>query len=103
MWFKDGKLDGVYYNWPVIQLDLSSSKACSASYYRFYENHKDHRDPVCFRAAIFCAVLAHWCSTFELITDANKGGQHHQDMMLYIMLNYCSCRVQRVLELMCQS
>jgi len=102
MWFTDAKIDSVYYNWPKIELDLSNSRACSASYYAFYETHKVHFDPVCFRAAIFCAVLAHWCSKFDLVIDANTGGQHYQDMMLYVKLNYFSSRITRILELMCQ-
>ena len=100
-WFKDAKLDAVYYNWPKFRIDLSNSRAFFASYYQFYEEYKDHRDPMCFRASIFCVVLAHWCSSFDLIIDANKDGQHHQDMMLCIKLNYSSYRILQVLELMC--
>ena len=103
MWFRDAKsIDAVYYNWPKIPLDLLSSGASSASYYAFYETHKVQLDPVYFRAAIFCAVLANWCSKFDLVIDAYKGGTEYQDMMLYVKLNYCSSRVMRVLELMCQ-
>ena len=58
---------------------------------------------MCFWASIFCVVLAHWCSSFDSIIDINKGGQHHQDMMLYLKLNYSFRKILRVLELVCQS
>lgn len=74
-WPSDLEPGEVFYNWPKIQLDLSSPQACAASYYHFYDNHKGHTDPVCFRASIFCAILSQWCSKFDLVIDANKGGK----------------------------
>jgi hypothetical protein len=64
LWRADAKLDTVWYNWLEIGGEWDIVEDCYRSYYIFFAHHKSHEDPVCFRAAIFCRILAHWCKEF---------------------------------------
>lgn len=99
-WRIDAQLDTVWYNWPVIPGNWADWQGCVASYVKFWQEHKTHRDPVCFRAAIFCKALAEWCQFFKIIIDPRLGGRMLQDGELYARLNYNCCRKMRLLELM---
>ena len=99
-WRIDATLDTVWYNWPVIPSKWTNWVECVASYTQFWQDHENHRDPVYFRAAIFCKALAEWCQFFKIIIDPRLGGRMLQDGELYTRLNYNCCRKMRLLELM---
>jgi hypothetical protein len=99
-WIADAQLDTVWYNWPIIPGKWNDWEACVCSYTCFWIEHRHHRDPVCFRAAIFCKALANWCQFFKIIIDPRLGGRMLQDGELYAKLNYNCCRKMRLLELM---
>ena len=99
-WYVDQRLDDVWYNWPIIPGSYEDVQSCIRSYTRFHQIHYTHRDPTCFRAAIFCAILAFWCIEHGIVIDIRVGGRLSQDMLLYNKVHYLSCRKSRPLELM---
>lgn len=61
-----------------------------------------HRDPVCFRAAIFCGILADWAKRFEVVVDVNTSARRSKiDAKLAMILAYSTARELRALEAMC--
>ena len=72
-WRIDGQLDIIWYNWPVIPGRWNTSADCVFSFTEFWNEHKGHRDPVCFQGAIFCKALAEWCQFFKIIIDPRLG------------------------------
>jgi hypothetical protein len=101
LWRADAKLDTVWYNWPIVEGNFDTMEHCVQSYYRFFFMHKDHLGPVCFRAAVFCRVLAHWCKEFAIIIDPRLGARQAQDGQIYAKIKYLSARKIRIFELMC--
>jgi hypothetical protein len=57
-WSPKATIDSIEYNWPRIPGPFKTSRECTAAYSRFFEQHKRHKDPGCFRAAVFVVVLA---------------------------------------------
>ena len=53
LWAPDATIDSREYNWPIIEGRFDTPFECTTAYTLFFETHKTHRDPVCFRAAIF--------------------------------------------------
>lgn len=100
-WIANAKLDTVWYNWPIVEGDMFTSEQCVESYTRFWYTHKNHKDPVCYRAAILCMILAHWCKKFTMVIDIKLGARNMQDMQIYAKLLYTCARRLRALELMC--
>lgn len=45
------------YNWPLILGSFINRQDCHHSYMQFSFEHHQHRDPVCFQAVIFAAIL----------------------------------------------
>ena len=74
---------------------------CVDSYTKFWIQHRRHKDPVCYGAAIFCRMLAYWCAKFEIAIDIKLGARNMQDMQIYTKIHYMGTRKIRVLELMC--
>ena len=55
------RLSSVEYKWPIIQGPKTTPKECHATYKRFFEDHIQHLDHVCYRAVVFSNILATWC------------------------------------------
>ena len=53
LWAPDAIIDSQEYNWPIIEGRFDTPFECTIAYTLFFETHKTHRDPMCFRAAIF--------------------------------------------------
>ena len=54
----DATIDLREYNWPLIEGYFDTFFQCTTAYMLIFETHKNHRDPVCFQAAIFARFLA---------------------------------------------
>lgn len=52
-WNPEATMSSNEYNWPLIQGPKSTPVECKATYHQFFQDHIHHRDPVCFRAAVF--------------------------------------------------
>ena len=90
------------YNWPIIQGDFSSSSKCQESYHRFFEQHRTHCDPVCFRAALFSLCLGNWCQWYNLVVNVNVPvSPERQDWAIFSKLHYQCARHIRIFEEMC--
>ena len=74
---------------------------CAFWFKKFAEEHKTHRDPVCFRLAIFAAVCSYWCTQYNLHINPRVGARHSQDCAIFLRLRYRLSREIRLLELMC--
>lgn len=89
----------VEYNWPQIQgaPGFNTPAQCKAAYQRFFEEHQTHKDPVCYRAAIFCAALAHWCSKWKVTIDVNNHHASKHEFWILLKLQYRpSCWIKLV-------
>jgi hypothetical protein len=61
------------------------------------------RIQACFRAAIFCCILAHWYKEFQIVIDPRLGGRQCQDDQIYIKLKDLSTWRICPFELMCMT
>jgi hypothetical protein len=52
-WDPNVTIDLVEYNWPLIPGEMRTPQECYDTYHRFWREHKECEDPVCFRVAIF--------------------------------------------------
>jgi len=100
-WREEAKLDSLWYNWPIIPGKFSTYSECADSYSRFSLEHRSHKDPVCFRASIFAAVLASWCKEYQFVIDYRVGARINTDMEIFSKIHYHSAKRIRLLELMC--
>lgn len=103
LWKPDAKLDTVWYNWCLMEGRWDTPDDCYRSYGQFFQNHRCHSDPVCFRQAVFCAVLSRWCHEFQIVIDPRLGARQCQDGHLVTKLKYQSARRVRIFELMCST
>jgi hypothetical protein len=99
----------VEYNWPLVHGEKRTPQECYDTYHRFWREHKECEDPICFRAAIFCRALAEGCITFHIKIDVNirqEGPPRHprtlQNLEFWILLKlqYQCTRLNRLLEAM---
>jgi hypothetical protein len=67
---------------------------------RFYEEHRTHKDSVCFRVAMFCAVLAEWCPRWNFAINVNCYHESMQDFFILLTLQYRPSRWMRLVEAM---
>ena len=70
-WKLDQKLDDIWYNFCLMEGEFDSPSNYYFWFKKFAEAHKYHRDPVCFRQAVFAAVCAYWCTQY-VRTQFNK-------------------------------
>lgn len=99
-WDPAATISSVPYNWPIIDGSFTTLQGCVTAYQNFYEIHKTHRDPVCFRAAIFCAAMAKWCADWGTIINVAAFAPHHPEMQLVLKMQCLSTRHLRLLEAM---
>jgi hypothetical protein len=99
-WAPWAKIDTIPYNWPQIPGLFSTFHDCIASYKTFFEIHKNHTDPVCFRAAIFCNVLAYLCMQYKLVVNVNHYDESKPEFHIWMKLQQKPARCIRILECM---
>ena len=99
-WAPWSKIDSVPYNWPQIPGRFSSPQECSESYRAFFELHRHHTDPVCFRAAVFCNILSHMCIRFKCVVNVNRYDETKPEFYLWVKLQQLPSRCMRTLECM---
>jgi len=85
-WNPTATLTSVEYNWPIIQGPKTTPKECHVTYKRFSEEHIQHLDHVCYRAAVFSNILATWCQLWNIIIDVNKFSECHHEFLLLLKL-----------------
>ena len=100
-WELDQKLDDVWYNFCLMEEEFDSPSNCAFWFKKFVEAHKFHRDPMCFRQAVFAAVCAYWCTQYNLQINPEVGARFSQDCAIFLRLQYRRSREIRLLELMC--
>ena len=81
--------------------DFDNPSNCTFWFKKFVEAHKFHRDPVCFRQAIFAVVCAYWCTQYNQQINPRVGARYSQDCAIFLRLQYRPSREIRLLELMC--
>ena len=101
-WAPDATINSVEYNWPQIQgaPGFNTPAQCQAAYKRFFEEHRHHQDPVCYRAAIFCAALATWCGRWNFAINVNTHQEARQEFLMLLKLQYRPARWLRLVEAM---
>lgn len=99
-WDPQATLHSVEYNWPVIPGPKATVAQCQVAYRNFFEEHIQHLDPVCFRAAVFCNTLAEWCGQWNVTIDVNQFSESHHEFLLLLKLQYRPTRWVRLVEVM---
>ena len=100
-WSPSATIDSLEYNWPIVTGSFRTPAECANSYWRFFLEHKAHKDPVCFMAAVFCAMLAAWCKEYSLTWDINKFSATRPEALLATKHLYRTTRWMRCVEAMC--
>jgi len=101
LWKENTKLDSLWYNWPVILGKFETYLNCVKAYQAFAREHREHKDPVYFRAAVFAAVLASWYKKYQFVVDYRVGAKFSTDIEIFSKIHYHSAKRLRLLELMC--
>ena len=96
----DATIDSREYNWPIIEGRFDTPFKCTIAYILFFETHKTHRDPMCFRAAIFARFLALICITHLICINMNQYESRHPEFLINMKLRYLPTRHLRMLEIM---
>ena len=99
-WDPAATISSVEYNWPLIIGPKFTAADCQATYKRFFREHNHHCDPVCFRAAVFCNILADWCGQWNVTIDINQFSESHHEFLLLLKLQYRPTRWVRLVEVM---
>lgn len=101
-WSPDATLNSVEYNWPQISGSpgFNTPEECRDAYSKFFHAHRYHKDPVCFRAAIFCAVLADWCARWNITINVNVFHESRHEFWMLLKLQYRPTHWIRVVEAM---
>lgn len=100
-WPPQALIDSLEYNWPIIPGSFLTPRDCYESYIQFSYAHREHQDPVCFRAAIFTAILAFWCQRYDFVYNVNLLSKANREAIFLTKINYNSARWYRCLEAMC--
>ena len=101
-WAPEATIASVEYNWPQVQgaPGFNTPGQCRDAYLRFFEEHKTHKDPVCFRAAVFCAALAEWCTRWNFAINVNYYHESRQEFFMLLKLQFRPSRWLRMVEAM---
>lgn len=102
-WPNNALIDGLEYNWPIIPGSFVTARDCFESYTRFSLDHRQHHDPVCFRAAVFAAILAALCSEYNFTYNVNLLSKVNREVLFLTKLNYRASRWLRCIEAMCST
>ena len=99
-WNPAATLSSVEYNWPIIQGPKTTPVECHPTYKRFFEDHIQHLDHVCYRATVFLNILATWCHLWNVIIDVNHFSESHHEFLLLLKLQYRPMHWVRLVEAM---
>ena len=99
-WNPAVRLSSVEYNWPIIQGPKTTFKECHATYKRFFEDHIQHLDHVCYRAVVFLNILATWCHLWNVTIDVNQFSESHHEFLMQLKLQYRPTRWVRLVKTM---
>ena len=99
-WDPLATISNVEYNWPLVPSPKGTAEECKATYKQFFQDHVLHRDPVCFRAAVFSNILADWCGEWDVTIDVNQYHESHHEFWLLLKLQYKLTRWVRLVEAM---
>ena len=99
-WNPLATLTSIEYNWPLIPGPKKTASECQATYRTFFEAHRYHLDPVCFRAAVFSNTLASWCGQWNVTIDVNQFSESQHEFLLLLKLQYRPTRWVRIVEAM---
>ena len=102
-WPTNALVDSLEYNWPLIPGSFVTPQDCHVAYMQFSLAHRQHRDPVCFRAAIFTAILGSWCLEYNFTYNVNLLSKTNREALILTKINYRSSRWIRCLEAMCST
>jgi hypothetical protein len=69
-----------------------------ATYRNFFETHIQHLDPLFFRGAVFCNIVADYCGQWNVTIDVNRFSESQHDFFLLLKLQYRPTRWVRVVE-----
>jgi hypothetical protein len=109
-WDPNATIDSVEYNWPLVPGEKRTPQECYDTYCRFWREYKECEDPVCYRVAIFCRILAEWCITFHIWIDVNirqegppkhPGTLQNPEFWILLKIQYQCTQSNRLLEAMC--
>ena len=101
LWAPYATIDSREYNWPIIEGRFDTPFECTTAYTLFFETHKTHQDPVCFRAAIFAQFLALVCMTHRIYINVNQYESKHPEFLINMKMQYLPTQHLRMLEIMC--
>ena len=101
LWAPDATIDSREYNWPIIEGHFDTPFECTTTYTPFFETYKTHRDPMCFRAAIFAWFLALVCMTHRICINVNQYESKHPEFLINMKMRYLRTRHLWMLEIMC--
>ena len=99
-WDPKATINSVEYNWPQIPGLFDTPAHCADAYEAFFQIHKDHTDPVCFRAAVFCKFLAYFCRGHRVLCNVNEFSILRPEIHILIKLQYRCARWMRMVEVM---
>lgn len=102
-WPTNALVDSLEYNWPLIPGSFMTPQDCNVAYMQFSFDHRQHRDPVCFRAAIFAAILGSWCLEYNFTYNVNLLSKTNREALILTKINYRSARWLRCMEAMCST
>lgn len=99
-WDPKATIDSVEYNWPEIPGSFDTPAHCAEAYDGFFDIHRSHTDPVCFRAAVFCKFLAYFCRGHRVLCNVNEFSILRPEIHILIKLQYRCARWTRMVEVM---
>lgn len=99
-WPKEATIDSLEYNWPIIPGQFDRAEDCAKSYNEYFELHKTHTDPVCFRAAVFCNFMSMMCRNYGVQLNVNNREVWRPEFQLSLKLQYRSTRWNWMIEVM---
>lgn len=99
-WNPAATLSSVEYNWPLIPGPKATAAECKIMYGQFFQIHIHHKDPVCYRVAVFANILSYWCSQWNVTLDVNQFCESHHEFLLLFKLQFRPTKWIRLVEAM---
>ena len=84
----------------MIHGTFTTPMECGAAYNAFFEAHKTHTDPICFRAVVFCKYLAYFCQDHKVRCNVNEFSFLRPKFHIWLKVKYWCSRWHRMLEVM---
>ena len=99
-WNPKALIDSKEYNWLVIPSTFTTPVECVVAYNAFFETHKMHTDPVCFRTVVFCKYLAYFCQDHKVRCNVNEFSSLRLEFHIWLKMEYRCSRWHMMLEVM---